>query len=285
MAVQAAPGGSLRLCDRGAQTTAAQQDRLLRFAATVRQALDASGASVAVVSRTGTDLSRFGLRYSHAGIGTKADPNGAWSVRQLYYACDERRPRLYDQGLPGFLFGTDDPELGYVSIVLLPVDDAAPVGRVALDNALALRLLAAAYSANAYPFGTRYQNCNQWVIELLAAAWAPLADADDLRAQAQRWLAAQGYDPAPVEVGSHWLMAAAPFVPMVHLDDHPLDDRYALRLRTSLPASIEDFVHRRLPAAQRIELCHDARHVVVHRGWEKLADGCAPQPGDTVIGY
>ncbi len=72
-------------------------------------------------------------------------------------------------------------------------------------------------------------------------------------------------------------------MPFVHLDDHPLDDRYALRLRTSVPASIEAFVRARWPQARRVELCHDAQRVVVRRGWEPLAEGCRPAPGDEVF--
>lgn len=281
----AAPSASLQLCDGGAAMSAQQQDRLLRFAAIVRRELEASGASTALISRNGTDLRRFGIRYSHAGVILKASANGPWSVRQLYYACDERRPRLFDQGLPGFLFGTDDPALGYVSIVLLPEADAASVEHAALDNALALRLLAATYSANAYPFSTEYQNCNQWVLELLAAAWAPLANTEDVRSQAQQWLAGNGYVPPPVEVGSRLLMIAAPFVPMIHVDDHPIEDQYALRFKTSLPASIEGFVHARVPEARRIELCHDAERTVIHRGWDEIAAGCAAGDGDSVIDF
>ena len=120
-------------------------------------------------------------------------------------------------------------------------------------------------------------------MELLAAAWAPLPDGDGLRAQAQQWLADAGYAPAPVDVGSHWLMALEPFVPLVHLDDHPEDDRYALKLHISMPASIEAFVHARLPLAQRIELCHDGRQAVIRRGWVPLGPQCRPGDGDRVI--
>jgi hypothetical protein len=265
--------------------TALQQDRLLRVAAIVRRELDDSGQSLALISRNGTDLHRFGVRYSHAGLTLRANGNGAWSVRQLYYACDERRPRLYDQGLPGFLFGGDAAAVGYVSVVLLPRADADEIERTALDNARALRLLAANYSANAYPFSVEYQNCNQWVMELLATALGGLTDAQDLRGRAQQWLGQHGYDPAPVDVGSHLLMFAAPFVPMIHVDDHPIDDRYALHFRTSLPASIETFVHERAPGAERIELCYDSRHAVIHSGWDTIADGCVPRDDDRVIDF
>ena len=176
-----ASSASLRFCDGASALTAQQQDRKLQFAAVVKSELDASGQALALVARSGLDLSRFGVRYSHAGLSLKASENSPWSVRQLYYACDEGRPRLYDQGLAGFLFGTDDPARGRVSIVLLPRGEAAALERTTQDKARALRLLAASYSANAYPFSLRYQNCNQWVMELLATAWGDLGDGEALR--------------------------------------------------------------------------------------------------------
>jgi hypothetical protein len=280
-----AASASTRFCDRSAPLTAGQQDRLLRVAAILRNELDASGAEVALVARSGLNLQRFNIRYSHAGVSLKASDNTPWSVRQLYYACDERRPRLFDQGLAGFVFGTDDPTIGYVSVVLLPRAQADALERAALDKARALRLIAGSYSANAYPFSVRYQNCNQWVIEMLATAWGALDDGIDLRARAQAWLMGNGYAPPPVEVGSHLLMFAGTFVPWIRFDDHPPGDRFALHFRISMPTSIEAYVHERIPDAQRFELCHDEHRVVIRRGWTVLAQGCVPEPGDRVVAF
>jgi hypothetical protein len=271
-----------RFCDRPSPMTAQQQDRLLQVAALVRRELEAAGADVALISRSGLNLQRFGVRYSHAGLSLK-DNDTPWSVRQLYYACDERRPRLYDQGLSGFLFGTDDPEVGYVSIVWLPEAQAREIERAAQDKARALRLISPHYSANAYPYSLRYQNCNQWVAEMLATGWGSLPDGADLRARAQAWLAGHGYAPPAVTVPSHAVMFAGAFVPWIHYDDHPADDRFALRFRTSLPRSLEDFVRERAPGARRVELCHDSKQVVIHEGWEAVPEGCKPQNGDRVV--
>jgi hypothetical protein len=273
---------SSSFCDRAQTLSAGQQDKLLRFAAIVREELGPADGDAALVSRSGLDLSRFHIRYSHAAVAWR-DPDGAWSARQLYYACDERRPRIFDQGLAGFTMGIDDPSLGYVAIVRLPADAAVALRRAALDKPRALHLLAADYSANAYPFSLRYQNCNQWVMELLAMAWGDLADGDELRARAQDWLRGADYAPAPVAVGSRLLMLAAAFTPFLHLDDHPAADRDAMLLQVSLPSTVEEFVHARLPASERVELCHDGRQVVVHRGWTPIADGCKPADGDRVI--
>jgi len=256
---------------------------MLRFASVVRGELESSGAEIALISRSGIDLKDLDIRFSHSGISLKHGGDVPWSVRQLYYACDEGRPRLYDQGIAGFLLNSDEPAIGHVSIVLLPREAAEQLQRAALDRRRALRLLAARYSANSYPFSTRYQNCNQWVIELIATAWGHLDDGDDLRQRAQAWLAANHYDPQRVELDSHLMKFAAAFMPLVHLDDHPEDDRYGLNFQVSLPLAIETFVHQRLPESKRIEVCHDEHQVVIRSGWRPITEGCLPEAGDRVL--
>ena len=107
LAAGAAQADLLRHCAPPPPLDAVQHDRLFRFAALVRETLDQSGQRLALIARAGTDLRRFGQRYSHAGIALLASPNTPWSVRQLYYDCDASQPRLFDQGLPGFLLGGD----------------------------------------------------------------------------------------------------------------------------------------------------------------------------------
>jgi hypothetical protein len=274
-------------CDRSNKINAEDQDRVLQFAAVAKQELERSGARVALIARAGLDLSRFKLLYSHAGIAIRESADGPWAVRQLYYACDESRPRLFDQGMAGFTLGAETPARGHISLLFLPDAESALLEEAASDKRLALALLAGQYSANAYAFSTRYQNCNQWVAELIASAWGRFdghdGDHDNTREHAQAWLREQGYSAGPVKVPSHWMMFAGQFVPLVHVNDHPVDDIYALSLRVSVPASIEEFVHRRVPQTQRVELCHDKSRIVVHRGWEQLGSDCTPMAGDEVI--
>ncbi|SFD93176.1 DUF2145 domain-containing protein [Massilia yuzhufengensis] len=270
-------------CQQSIDISAAEQDRVLRFAGVVKGELERSGAGVALIARAGLDLSRFGQLYSHAGVALRDNPGGAWAVRQLYYACDESRPRLFDQGVAGFALGADTPARGHVSLLFLPEQDGALLEQAALDRRLALALLAGQYSANAYAYGTRYQNCNQWVAELLASAWGRLAGQRP-REDAQGWLRSQGYTAGPVKIPSHWMMFAGQFVPLVHVDDHPVEDLHALALQVSVPASIEAFVRRQAPQTRRVELCHTAQRIVVRRGWEPLGAACEAGPGDEVIG-
>ena len=282
---------ALQFCDHQKLLTAEQNDILLRFASVVKGELEASGKRMAIVARSGLDLARFHHRYSHAGLSLKASPNTPWSVRQLYFACDEGQPRIFDEGLPGFALGTNDPGVGYISLIFLPEAQAAALEARALDNQRALQLLGAAYSANAHAWSVRYQNCNQWLAELLASAWGESTSpaesgvevAPSARSAAQGWLKSNGYTPSVFDVGYRpfiWLSAALPWL---HNDDHPSEDLDQAIYRVSMPASIEAFVRASLPQATRVELCHKGRHIVIRRGWDQIAEGCIAGPQDTVL--
>lgn len=280
---------SLRFCGQSPAITAAEQSRLLRVTAVVRELLHESGSTVALISRAGQQqLTRFGQRYSHMGVALAASPNTPWSVRQLYYDCDASQARLFDEGLAGFLMGLDNPRQGFISLVFLPREAGAALEARALDQPHALALLGSAYSANAYPFDTRFQNCNQWVAELLATAWGALpagevAAGASPRERAQAALRALRYEPTTLTLSTRWWLVAAAFVPWVHTADHPSEDLDALRMRLSLPAGVEAFVRQQHPAAERFELCHDERQVVLRRSWRSMGEGCAALPGDRVI--
>ena len=282
-ACAASQASSLRACDTQHRLSAAQQDKLLRVSAIIKAELDRSGARLALIARSGLNLGLFGMRYSHAGLSLQASPETRWAVRQLYFACDEQQPRLFDQGLSAFLLGTDEPALGFVSVLLLPAAAAGALEQVALDNRRALQLLGATYSANAYAFSVRYQNCNQWLVELLASAWGGTPPDAPPRTSAQDWLRAAGFEPTVFQLPFRpalWLTALSPWL---NRDDHPEEDLVQARLRVSMPASIEAFVRGQHPLAERLEFCHTDQHVVLRRGWQAIADGCVASEHDTVV--
>lgn len=274
--------GSLNYCQGQDELNADVQDRLIQVAAVVKTALDRSGHSVALVARSGLALQRLDQRYSHAGVSLKSSPNTPWSVRQLYYACDEQRPRIFDQGMSGFVLGAHDPEEGYVSLVLLPQEPARALEAAALDDRQALALLGATYSANAHAFSQQYQNCNQWLAELLASAWGAPLPSDGARGQAQQWLRTHGYQPTVLKLNWQPLMWLAAVLPWLHSDDHPAEDLANAQFQVSMPQSIASFVRVFWPAAAHIELCYTDTHIVLRRGWEPIAAGCQPAPGDEV---
>lgn len=302
-------------CTDTTEPGAALQDRLIQVAAVVKTELAASGHRAAIVARSGLALQRLGQRYSHAGVSLQASPNAPWSVRQLYFACNEQRPRIFDQGLPGFVLGVHDAEVGFVSALLLPPEPEARLTQAALNDTLALHLLGSTYSANAHAFALTFQNCNQWLAELLATAWGGLRveTRDDLRAnapdgqreqtpdalgaqataampdvlharaQAQAWLQQQGYQATVLQVGWAPLLWLANLSPWLHTRDHPAADLAAARLRVSMPEGLAHFVQQQYPSTQRLEVCYTSQHVVVRRGWTPLPDDCQPAEGDRVV--
>jgi hypothetical protein len=276
VAVQAST--SLRFCGSNASLSVAEQDRLLQVAALLRDELEAQGQPAALLSRAGTKLQRFGIRYTHAALSLQANPLAPWGVRQLYFACDERRSRLFDQGIAGFLMGADDAEQGFVSLLLLPAEAAQPLADAALDADKAQHLLAGDYIANAHPRDLLRQNCNQWLAELLALAWGPPGDSG--RAAAQATLASWSYAPEPVRYGNALWRWAAAFVPWISFDGHPPEDAEAHQVVTSLPPDLEALALQRWPAARRIELCYTPERVVLRRAGARLSDACEAGEGD-----
>jgi hypothetical protein len=270
-------------CDRKVVLTAEEKNQLLNFSAAVKDQLQKSGNDAAIISRSGIDLDRFQIRYSHAGFVLRNSENTSWAVRQLYYGCDEEKPSIYDQGLSGFLMDHDNTSIPFVSLVFLPQPKGEEMERSAMDKKLVLNLLGPQYSANAYPFSTQFQNCNQWLLEVLAYAWGNISSSGDFRADAQKWLKENNYQPSDIDVKHRYLVWASHFVPLIHNSDHPSENIDKNLYQVSMPASVEAFVRAQEPAATRVELCLNKGRIVVHRGWEMIADDCVPGEGDEVL--
>ena len=82
------------------------------------------------------------------------------------------------------------------------------------------------YNMLSYVYSTRYQNSNQWILEMLAAAAAPPGKVET-RIEAQSWLKSVGYRPPTVEVSAVERLGARMFRANVAFDDHPFDRRMA----------------------------------------------------------
>jgi hypothetical protein len=270
-------------CSQQSRLSAEQKNRMLLFSDSIRSVLQQSGHDLALVARAGIDLDRFGLRYSHAGISLKQSGNTPWSVRQLYYSCAESRPMLYDQGLAGFMIDQNNSRTPFVSLVFLSGAAERELEHSALDNALALRMLAGTYSADAYAFSTTYQNCNQWLLEMLAHAWGHLPDSGDVRADAQQWLQGQRYQPSRIEVHNPLILLGGMLMPLLHNADHPAQNLRQGVYEVSLPGSLEAFVQHQQPQAARVEMCMNERQIVIHHGWDEIAQGCVAAPADSVL--
>ena len=191
-------------------------------------ALDASGAQVALVSRAGQDLSKYGLRYSHMGIVVRDHPTGRWTVVHALNDCGTAASSLYQEGMGNF-FLTDLYRLE-AQLVIPGAEAQARLAQLVATRT-PLRMHEPRYNMLAYVYSTRYQNSNQWVLETLAAALAPPGQVES-RAEAQDWLRSRGYEPPTVEVPAAVRLGARMFRANVAFDDHPFDRRMAGRIDT-----------------------------------------------------
>ena len=217
-----------RSCEQ-ARPTAQQVQQGLTLAERTAQALDASGARVVLLARAGQDLSKYGLRWSHAGIAYKTDA-GPWRVAHKLNQCGTAVAGLYRQGLGEFFL--DDPwryEAAWsvpspaVQSQLAALLAEAPVAGIG-------RLHTPAYSLVSYAWADKYQQSNQWVIETLALAMAPSTITD--RSQAQAWLRFMGYVPTTLKLGALTRLGGRMSKANVAFDDHPNEKRFADRIET-----------------------------------------------------
>jgi hypothetical protein len=201
--------------------------------------LDRRGVQVALLGRVGQDLSKYGLKYSHVGIVYRSAPGAPWRVAHLLNTCGTNQSDLWYEGVGNFYL--DDLFL-FDTLVMVPPEDTAKALLSRLSDGQTLRAIHdELYSLVAYPFSTRYQNSNGWVIETVAAASARDATIRD-RGQAQAWLEMAGYKPSEMEIGTLTRLGGRMFKANVAFDDHPDSLRFAGRIRTVTVESIKTFL-------------------------------------------
>ncbi|WP_295996161.1 DUF2145 domain-containing protein [Rugamonas sp.] len=217
-------------------------ENALTTSANVQAALNASGGEVAIVGRQGNDLSEYGLKYTHAGFVFRAAPDQPWRVYELLNQCGTADSELWVDGLANFFL--DDPFTFDAVLIVPPPAVAARLARLLGQPAQLHHFHERQYNMVAYPFSTRYQNSNQWLLELLAAAEASDVRVRD-REQAQAWLKLVGYRPTEMHIGPLTRLGGRMFKANVAFDDHPNQLRFSDRINVVTVESIMAFVRQR----------------------------------------
>lgn len=224
--------------------------KALMLAREAHTALDRSGADVALISRVGQDLSKYKLRYSHYGFVVKEHQAGRWIVVHQLNLCGSPDSGVYAEGLGNFFL---DDMFAYETLIMVPSTETQQRLITLLATERPLTLHAVPYNMLAYAYSTRYQNSNQWGLEVLAAASArefPVLT----REQAQAWLKAAGYRPITVEVDALTRLGARMFRANIAFDDHPFDRRMAGQIDTVSVESVYRFIEQREPEHKKIHL-------------------------------
>ncbi|MEN5209937.1 DUF2145 domain-containing protein [Stenotrophomonas terrae] len=215
------------------------------MAAVTADTLDAlPGVDVAIAARGGQDLSKYGLRHSHLAFLVRND-SGSWDVVHLLNRCKTDNSDLYREGLVNLV--------GESSITTdLRVGIPTPEVRAALKTLLsgdarnARALHEPRYSMLAYPGSTDYQNSNQWILEVTAAAMAQAAGEPTLadRSSALAWLKQKSYTPTRMHIGIGKRLGARFFADNVAVTDHPASERISGNYSVVTVESVFDFLHR-----------------------------------------
>lgn len=208
----------------------------------LQAALDASGEDVALIARQGQDLSKYRLKYTHAGLAYRPAAGQPWRVYELLNDCGSADSALWVDGLANFFL--DDPYTLDALVMAPPPKVAARLKQVLADPATLNQLHQIKYNMVAYPFSTRYQNSNQWVLEVVASA-----EASDIRVrtreQAQAWLKMVGYQPTEMNIGPLTRLGGRMFKANIAFDDHPSALRFSDRINAVTVDSIQAFLQAR----------------------------------------
>ncbi|MBV7538663.1 DUF2145 domain-containing protein [Duganella sp. sic0402] len=237
----AAPAHAGRSCEEQPITQKSFTDAL-KAGQRLQAALDASGSDVALVARQGQDLSKYRLKYTHAGLAFRPAAGQPWRVYELLNNCGSADSALWVDGLANFFL--DDPFTLDALVMAPPPKVAARLKEVMADAPALHRLHWPKYNMVAYPFATKYQNSNQWVLEVLASA-----EASDIRVrtreQAQAWLKMAGYQPTEMHIGPVTRLGGRVFKANIAFDDHPSALRFSDRINAVTVDSIRAFLQTR----------------------------------------
>lgn len=220
----------------------------LRLATQVEALVNERDAEVVLIGRAGQNLTRWGVYYSHFGFAWRDHPKGRWTVVHQLNRCGTDRSDIFDEGLGNFFL---DDLWRMEAVVLIPSPERQARLAKLLREGAHLSLHQPHYNMLAYPFSTRYQNSNQWALEVIAMAESldvPVRD----REQAQQWLRLAGYTPKEIHLSATTRLGARLTRANVAFDDHPGELRWADRIRTVTVDSVFDFLRRRDPGAQQI---------------------------------
>jgi hypothetical protein len=195
--------------------------------------LEATEAEVAIVARIGTDQSKRGIRYTHAGLAWRDHPKGRWHFVHELNHCGRSTSQLFDDGPVDFFL---ERPFRYDALVAIPAAELQRSIVALLRGGVDRELHEPAYNAIAHPFRTRFQNSNQWLLELVALALEP--GGPRTRAEAQRILQRRDFQPARVRLG-FFERVGTYNMENVSLADH---DRSELREGGYLYVSVESLV-------------------------------------------
>jgi len=199
---------------------------------------------VAIIARVGSDSSKYGIKYTHLGFLIKSDSN--WEIVHLLNSCGTNSSSIYAQGLLNFYI--DDL---FTNETLLAIPDATLQEKISktIKSRSMLTLHNKNYNMIAYPFATKYQNSNQWILEVMAHSHNPeLKD----RKSIQHYLKSTGYQPHIINLSSFEKIGAG-FKSNIAFDDHTGSEQRSNSFSVVTVNSVVDWMKKNRLLHQELE--------------------------------
>jgi len=163
-------------------------ERVIPFAKAVERELANRGARVAIVSRVGRDPDRMpdGIEYTHVGLWVYSDIETAdgktvrgYAIHNLYQEPDDAGRSFLAQDYPAEFFGeVFDLRAG----VIVPTPQVQERLLKVMTSPTYDSLHNPNYSLVANPFRNDFQNCTNFVLQVLMAAVYETSDRDQIAA-------------------------------------------------------------------------------------------------------
>jgi hypothetical protein len=235
-ALAAAPAVAGRPCE-DAPLDVDTVRQAMALAQRTSEKLARTSARVVVIARSGQDLDKWGVHWSHMAFAYRDDA-GMWRVVHKLNHCNTPHSAVYRQGLGDFFL---DRMYRYeTAIVALRPDVQEKLLPLLSDDARITRWHVDRYNMLAYPWALEYQQSNQWLLETLAG----VMEGESVgRGQAQAWLKGQDYRPGVIRLDTLTRLGARMTRANVTFDDHPNDKRFAGRIETvTVDSALQWFV-------------------------------------------
>ena len=204
----------------------------------VTEYLEKENIELAFIGRKG--MANKYIEYTHMGVIWK---NGEeWTVTDLLQPCEGEKPHLYDEGVAEFFVYS---KVSTVKL-LIPSKKTQDEFKQTLINKEADKFLGQKYNLLSYVWGTEYQNCTQYILEVYS--YIASGKTADSRKAALKWAKENGYEPGELKA-AFITRNIARLHKHLALDDH--QDKKNLKIATV--DSIFEFVKNREPESVIIE--------------------------------
>jgi len=196
-------------------------EQVSAFAKKVEQTLAKKGARVFLISRVGIPEEELpkGINYTHTAIAvysaiTTEDGNKApgYAIYNLYQRIDQPHISELVVDFPADFFS--NAHVMKAGIVV-PVPKLQERLLQVIRSETYSHLHNPNYSVLANPFNRKFQNCTEFVLDVLNAAIYQTDDIDQIKANARTY-----FKPQTVEVGPFKLLLGSLFKPEVAVSDH-----------------------------------------------------------------